>query len=53
MNGEHIEFIERPQTVTRGSNGLATQLPGLATTVGNVASATGGIGPGSLISTDR
>lgn len=49
---EHIKFSEQRLTPVAGSVGLATQLPGCATTIGNVASATGGIGKGNLISTD-
>lgn len=51
--GEQIKFAERPLEPTKGSAGLKTQLPGCATTIGNVASATGGIGTGRAISTDR
>lgn len=50
---EHIQFVEKPLQPTKGSAGLATQLPGSATTVGNIASATGGIAPGNIISTDK
>lgn len=38
-------------TPAAGTAGLNTQLPGQAATVGNVASATGGINPGALIET--
>lgn len=51
--GEHIKFAEKPQQPTKGSVGLQTQLPGCATTVGNIASATGGIKPGNIVSTDK
>lgn len=51
--GEHIQFAEKPPRPTKGSAGLATQLPGCATTVGNLASATGGIAPGNIVSTDK
>lgn len=50
---EHIEFVEKPIRPTKGSVGLATQLPGCATTIGNLASATGGIKPGNIILTDK
>lgn len=51
--GEHIQFAEKPIQPTTGSVGLATQLSGCATTIGNLASATGGIKPGNIISTDN
>lgn len=51
--GEHVKFVENPLRPTKGSAGLATQLPGKATTVGNLASATGGIKPGNVVSTDK
>lgn len=38
---------------TRGSAGLRTQVAGQATTVSNVAAATGGIGRGKLIERDN
>lgn len=50
---EHIRFVEKPIRPAKGSIGLATQLPGCATTIGNLASATGGIKPGNIISTDK
>lgn len=53
MMDEHIKFTEKPIRPMRGSVGLATQFPGYATTVGNLASATGGIKPGNLVSTDK
>ena len=51
--GENIKFVEKPMKPTKGSAGLSTQLPGCATTIGNMASATGGIKPGNIISTDK
>lgn len=51
--GEHIKFPEQPQRPIKGSIGLHSQLPGYATTVGNLASATGGIAPGNTVSTDK
>lgn len=50
---EHIQFAEKPLQPTNGSAGLATQLPGSATTVGNMASASGGIAAGNIMSTDK
>lgn len=50
---EHIKFAEEPVRSTTGSAGLRTQVPGCAATVGNLASATGGIRPGNIISTDK
>lgn len=50
---EHIKFVERPLRPTKGSAGLSTQLPGCATTVGNLASATGGTAPGNIVTTDK
>lgn len=51
--GEHIKFVEKPVRPTKGTAGLATQVPGCATTIGNLASATGGIRPGNIVSTDK
>lgn len=51
--GEHIVFADKPLQPIKGHAGFATQLPGCATTVGNMASATGGIKAGNLITTDR
>lgn len=51
--GENIKFVETPLRPAKGSAGLRTQLPGQATTVGNLASATGGIKPGNIVSTDK
>lgn len=39
-------------TPVQGSTGLASQQPGIATTVSGQAEATGGIGPGQLFETD-
>lgn len=52
MTGEHIQFVEKPLKAVAGSAGLASQLPGCAATVGNLASATGGIGSGNFVETD-
>ena len=51
--GEHIKFVEKPLRPTAGHSGLRSQLPGCATTVGNLSSATGGIKAGNIVSTDR
>ncbi len=51
--GEHIKFVEKPLRPTKGSAGLRTQLSGCATTVGNLASATGGIKAGNIVSPDK
>lgn len=51
--GEHIKFAEKPLRPTKGTAGLATQLPGGATTIGNLASATGGIKAGNIVTTDK
>ena len=51
MDGEVVKFPNKsayPKLVT-GSAGLYTQLPGAATTVSNIAGATGGINSGNLI----
>jgi len=53
MTGEHIKFSEKPLRPTKGSAGLKTQLPGSATTVGNLSAATGGIAPGNMVTTDK
>lgn len=41
----------RPQKPTHGTAGLTTQCPGECTTVSAVATATGGISSGNLITT--
>lgn len=41
-----------PAQPTKGSAGLRTQLAGQATTVSNVAAATGGIGRGRMVERD-
>ncbi len=51
--GEHIQFVEKPMRPTKGSAGLQTQMPGCASTIGNLSSATGGIKPGNIVSTDK
>ena len=50
---ETVQVVDpTPMQPTKGSAGLRTQLPGMATTVSNMASATGGIGRGHLIERD-
>lgn len=51
--GEHIKFVEKPLRPTKGTVGLSTQVPSCATTIGNLASASGGIKPGNIVSTDK
>lgn len=51
--GEHIKFAEKPVSCAKGTAGLATQVPGCATTIGNIASTTGGIKPGNILTTDK
>lgn len=53
MSREVQVVEETPKSPTKGSAGLRSQFPGMATTVGNVASATGGIGRGKFIETDK
>lgn len=50
---EHINFSEGSLEATPGSAGLRTQLPGMAATIGNLASATGGIGSKGIITRDQ
>jgi hypothetical protein len=50
---ENIQFVEKPLRPTKGSAGLKSQLPGCATTVGNLSAATGGIAPGNMVKTDK
>ena len=51
--GEHIKFADKPLRPVKGNMGLASQVPGMAATVGNLASATGGITPGNMVATDK
>lgn len=52
MKGETVRLVEREKvTPVKGSSGLRTQLPGMATTVSNIANASGGIAGGNLIKT--
>lgn len=53
MIEERVQVVDAaPIQPTKGSAGLHTQLPGLATTVSNVSSSTGGIGRGKYIERD-
>ena len=57
MEGELVKFPQgrgaQPVGLpTFGSAGLRTQLPGGAATVSNLASATGGVGPGNMAQRD-
>ena len=44
--------MEENVNVVAGATGLATQAPGAAATVSNLAAASGGIAPGHLVETD-
>lgn len=49
-----VIIVKSPSTeACAGTGGMNCQLPGCATTVSAIASATGGIKPGGLIETDR
>lgn len=51
--GESIDFISSSaRKPVKGSAGLATQLPGCATTVSALADATGGLSRGALVRTE-
>ena len=51
---EHVKVVDSGNAAaTPGTAGLRTQLAGQATTVSNVAAASGGIGRGRLIERDR
>lgn len=54
MKGEVIKFPPEGKKLTPGTGtaGLRSQLPGMMASVSNLASATGGIGPGNLVQTD-
>lgn len=50
---EHIKVVGKTHAQdTQGCAGLRGQLPGKATTIGNVSEATGGIGNGNLLEAD-
>ena len=52
MKDETVKLVERPRIEpSRGSSGLKTQLPGMATTISNIANASGGISGGNMIKT--
>lgn len=53
MIQERVQVVDdTPMQPTKGSAGLKTQLAGQATTVSNVAAATGGIGRGKMVERD-
>ena len=53
MIKENVQVVDAtPIHPTKGNAGLQTQLSGYATTVSNVAAATGGIGRGRLVECD-
>jgi hypothetical protein len=52
MDGETVNVGGTKPTATPGTAGVQTQVGGAATTVSNVAGATGGIGPGNLVQSD-
>lgn len=52
MKDEIVKLVERPRIEpSKGSAGLHSQLPGMATTISNVANASGGISGGNMIKT--
>ena len=52
MDGETVNVGGQNPTPTPGTAGVQSQVGGAATTVSNVAGATGGIGPGNLVQSD-
>ena len=52
MNGETLNVGGSNPTPTPGTAGVKSHVSGAATTVSNVAGATGGIGPGNLVQSD-
>ena len=52
MDGEAVNVGGQNPTPTPGTAGVQSQVGGAATTVSNVAGATGGIGPGNLVQSD-
>lgn len=52
MDGETVNVGGQNPTPTTGTAGVQSQVGGAATTVSNVAGATGGIGPGNLVQSD-
>lgn len=51
--GIEVRIVKQtPKEADPGRGGMNCQLPGCATTVSAIASATGGIRPGGLIETD-
>lgn len=54
MMNEAVHVVDSVGTQPlKGSAGQRSQLPGKATTVSNIAMATGGIGRGKMIEIDR
>lgn len=52
MDGVVVKCVSGNVQPSSGSAGMKTQVPGGATTISNIASATGGISPGNLAQTD-
>lgn len=52
MEGENVNVGGQNPTPTPGTAGVKSQVGGAATTVSNVAGATGGIGPGNFVQSD-
>lgn len=52
MDGETVAVGGTNPTPNPGSAGVASQVPGTATTVSSVSDATDGVGPGNLVQTD-
>lgn len=52
ISGETVQTGSGNPTLSQGSLGLETQMPGHAATVSNLANATGGIGAGHLVEPD-
>lgn len=53
MDGVKVKVVSSHITPSKGSAGLRTQVPGAMASVSNLASATGGIGPGNLVQRDN
>ena len=52
MDGETVQVGGKNPTVSSGTAGAKTQVPGAPTTVSAVAGATGGVGAGNLVEAD-
>lgn len=50
--GEQVQLVKGSNAPAPGTAGLGTQLPGVATTVSEIADASGGIAPGALVVPD-